>query len=82
VSRRSITGFEDARGGWHELREPDARATGKQLLKLNAMGMLDIGQPFEFSPLTIGEAAAAIADTPDGVDAEWKTGVKGRRRRR
>jgi hypothetical protein len=58
VSRRSITGYEDARGVWHDLRDPDGPATGKQLLWLNANGMLDVvPHRHQFEPVTKGEAA-------------------------
>lgn len=63
MTRRSIVGFPDRRGAWRELRDPDARATGRQLMWLNAHGMLDVvPHPFHFEPIAKGEAAAAIAD--------------------
>jgi hypothetical protein len=64
MSRPSIRGFLDRRGVWRELDEPDARATAKQLLWLNANGQLDVvPHRHQFEPITKGEAAHAIADT-------------------
>lgn len=61
--RRSIMGYEDARGVWHDLRDPDGPATGKQLLWLCHNGMLDlVPHRHQVEPITSGEAASAIAD--------------------
>ena len=59
MSRRRILGFVDApTGEWRELRDPDASATARQLLRLNALGLLEVVEPG--SPLTKAEAAAAL----------------------
>lgn len=70
VTRSSIVGFYDRRGVWRELRDPDSRASSRQLLWLNANGMLDVvPHRHQLEPITRGEAAAAIADihAEDGV---------------
>lgn len=85
MTRPSIRGFLTKRGTWHELRDPDAAATGRQLMWLNAHGMLDITwHPHQFEPVTVGEAAAAIADAVDRdplePDATENLRRRGRRR--
>jgi hypothetical protein len=66
VSRRRVTGFWDRRGVWHELDEPDRLATWKQLYRLNALGQLDVvPHRHQVEPITMAEAAAAIADAED-----------------
>lgn len=61
MRRQPLTRFLDRHGVW---REPDARATAKQLLWLNAHGMLDVVvHPHQFEPIAKAEAAHAIADT-------------------
>jgi hypothetical protein len=60
VSRPSLRWFVTPKGAVAELRDPHGPPTGRQLLKLNALGMLDVGQPYQFEPLTKGEAAWQI----------------------
>lgn len=84
--RRAITGYEDARGGWHPLSDPDGAPTGRQLIWLNANGMLDVvPHRHQFEPITKGEAAAVIADTmardPLEPAATASRRRRGRRRR-
>lgn len=60
LSRRRILGFVDARSGeWRELRDPDAPASARQLLRLNRAGALELAAD-EVEPISIGEASAAI----------------------
>ena len=63
MSRRRITGFVDPLSGeWRELVEPDGPPTWRQLLRLNALGLLELIPPGQGAPLTKAEAAAAIDD--------------------
>jgi hypothetical protein len=64
MSRPIRTGFwhEDADGvvEWRELLNPDGAPTGRQLLKLNVLGMLELVGSGEAKPVSKGEAAAAL----------------------
>ena len=57
-TRRRTTDFWH--GEWRELRDPDGPPTGKQLLKLNERGMLELVNPSRAKPLTKAECAAAL----------------------
>jgi hypothetical protein len=59
--RPSLRRFVDPRSGIErELRDPDGPATRRQLLRLNAAGVIDLVQPGRAAPITKAEAAAAI----------------------
>jgi hypothetical protein len=64
MSRPRRTGFwqegVDGVVEWRKLTNPDGAPTGRQLLKLNALGMLELVNPDNAKPLTKAEAAAAI----------------------
>ena len=61
-TRRRQTGFLSPDGDWRELVEPDGPPSGRQLARLNGLGMLELVDPGEARPLTKAEAAAAITD--------------------
>ena len=63
MGRPYITEFTAANGSLRPLRKPDARATAKQLLLLNRLGLLDVTvHPYQFEPISQGEAAAVLSD--------------------
>ena len=47
-------------GVWRGLFEPDGQPTGRQLLKFNALGLVDLTEHRVDHPITKGEAAYAI----------------------
>ena len=59
MRRPSVTGFW-SNGRWCELREPDGPPTGRQLLKLNALGLLELAEHPVNHPITKGQAAHKI----------------------
>ena len=61
-ARRRLTGFHAVSGEWRALVEPDGPASGAQLRRLNALGMLELVDPDRAEPLTKAEAAAAISE--------------------
>ena len=47
-------------GHVRELKEPDGPPTGRQLLRLNALGALALVEPGQLQPITKGAAAGAL----------------------
>jgi hypothetical protein len=72
-ARPRVVGFVDPRSGvWRELKDPDALASMRQLYRLNATGSLDVVEPGSVQPITVGEAAAAVADAAsDNGEDYW-----------
>jgi hypothetical protein len=68
IPRPSVAGFW-SNGTWCELREPDGPPTGRQLLKLNRLGLLELAELPVDHPITKGEAAHAIDDITKGEAA-------------
>ena len=62
MTRPTLDGFW-REGEWRDLADPDGPPTGRQLLRLNRLGMLELVVPGSAQPLTKAEAAAAIAET-------------------
>lgn len=60
LRRRFFHRFVTPSGKVHELREPEGPATGRQLLKLNALGALAVVEPGQVDPIRKGDAAGAI----------------------
>jgi hypothetical protein len=61
-----LTGFVAWRSfEWRELVDPDGPATPRQLARLNRAGALELVAPGRATPITKGEAAAAINDGDD-----------------
>ena len=60
--RRRLTGFYTAADEWRVISDPDGPPTGRQLLRLNAAGMLELVDPGTAHPITKAEAAAAIEE--------------------
>lgn len=63
-----ITGFA-VDGEWRELCDPDGPPTGRQLLRLNRLGLLAIAEHAIAKPITKGEAAWLIDQTCNHEDA-------------
>lgn len=55
-----LSSFVRAGGEVSELKDPHGRATWRQLVKLNALGVLAVIEPGQVEPIAKGEAAAAI----------------------
>lgn len=70
-TRPSITGFCHG-DEWHELADPDALASYRQLRWLNAAGCLTLTWPGQVEPITVGQAGWAI----DNAAAEQHDTVK------
>lgn len=71
MTRRRILGFlHQPSGTWRELRNPDGPPTGRQLLRLNHEGQLNLADPGQVMPITKAEAAAALDDAACDDDSQ------------
>jgi len=65
VSRPRLDGFRFG-DEWRNLKNPTGPPTWRQLLRLNALGCLELVPPGESQPITKAEAAYALNDAqPD-----------------